>query len=205
MEIYNLSNLNFIYLNTPLEERVIRSLKIRDIIFLTGEIFICRDLAHRRIIDEYVLKNNRQSLPFNLNNAVIFHTGAIIREENFKFTPVCVGSTTSIKLESLEPTLIREFSLRGIIGKGGMGRETTLAMEKYGCVYFGTVGGAAALLTKGVKEVVENYWLTECGLTEAVWKLRVENFGPLFIDIDSHGRNIYLENEERIKALRSNT
>lgn len=203
MEISSLNKLNFIYLNTPLEERTIRSLKVRDIVFLTGEIFICRDLAHRKIIDEYILRNNEQNLPFNLNNAVIFHTGAIIKEENSKFTPICVGSTTSIKLESIEPILIKEFNLRGVIGKGGMGRETTLAMAKYGCIYFGTIGGAAALLTTGVKEVMENYWLAECGFTEAVWKLRVEKFGPLFIDIDSHGRNIYLENEERIKALRS--
>ncbi|MDI6785416.1 MAG: FumA C-terminus/TtdB family hydratase beta subunit [bacterium] len=198
-----MNNLNFINLNTPLEEEVVRNLKVRDIIFLTGEIFICRDLAHRKIIDEYILKNNKQKLPFDLNNAVIFHTGAIIKEENSKFIPICVGSTTSIKLESIEPTLIKEFSLKGIIGKGGMGKETTLAMQKHGCVYLGTIGGAAALLTEGVKEILENYWVEDCGLTEAVWKLRVENFGPLFVDIDSHGRNVYLENEEKIKISES--
>jgi len=193
-----LNNLNFIYLKTPLSEETVRRLKVRDIVFLTGEIFICRDLAHRKIMDEYLLKNKKQDLPFPLNNAVIFHTGAIIKEENLKFIPICVGSTTSIKLESIEPTFIKEFNLRGVIGKGGMGKETTKAMQRYGCVYFGTIGGAAALLTKGVKEVLANFWLAENGLTEAVWKLRIEDFGPLFIDIDSYGRNIYLENKERI-------
>jgi fumarate hydratase subunit beta len=191
-----------IKLNTPLSEENVRKLKVNDIVFLSGEIFICRDLAHRKIMEDFILKKKKDSLPFDLREGVIFHTGAIIKEEEGRFTPICVGSTTSIKLESIEPTLIREFRLRGVIGKGGMGKKTTKAMKEIGCVYLGTIGGAAALLSKGVKDILESFWVTECGITEAVWKLKIEDFGPLFVDIDSHGENIYLQREEKITALR---
>lgn len=200
MHAINSFRLKYIRLTTPLSLKKIRRLSMGDIVMLTGDIFICRDRAHRRIVNDYLGGKKSKDLPFSLKNQVIFHTGPIMRKRKGKWTAVLVGSTTSMKLESVEYLLIDNFKLRAIIGKGGMGRKTTAAMRRQGCIYLATVGGAAALLTKGVKKVMNKYWLEDFGVTEAVWHLKVKDFGPLIVGIDSHGRNLYEEN--KIKVLR---
>jgi fumarate hydratase subunit beta len=72
-------------------------------------------------------------------------------------------------------------------------------MRETGCVYLAAVGGAAALLSQGVKKVAGVFWLKENGEAEAVWQLQVKDFGPLIVAIDAHGKNLFTENENRIK------
>ncbi len=193
-----MEELNIVKLQTPLTAECVRQLKAGDIVTLDGDVFIFRDRPHRQVYD-YLQNGQQQQIPFDLTGQVIFHTGPIMEKTADGWKVVIVGSTTSIKLEALEPTIIRHYKTRGVIGKGGMGPDTTEAMKEVGCVYFAQVGGAAALLTEGVKEVVEVFWLEENSITEAVWHLKVKDFGPFIVAIDSHGRNLYIENENKVK------
>ena len=189
---------NIIKLKTPLTRGRISKLKAGDIVTLDGDVFIFRDRAHRKVYD-YLTNGQERKIPFDLTNQIIFHTGPIMKQTAGGWKAVAVGSTTSVKLEALEPAIIKHYKLRGIIGKGGMGQAATKAMKKNGCVYFAQVGGAAALLTEGVENVAEVFWLKENGVTEAVWHLKVKDFGPFIVAIDAHGRNLYIENENKVK------
>ena len=93
-------------------------------------------------------------------------------------------------MERFEPQIIRTYRVRMIIGKGGMGSNTTEAMKEVGSVYCAAVGGAGALLAKSVKKVKGVEW-KEFGIAEAVWLLEVERMGPLVVAIDAQGNSLY--------------
>src|SRR4029079_10068095 len=88
--------------------------------------------------------------------------------------------------------IIRDFGIRGVIGKGGMGDKTLQACRDYGCVYFEAVCGAAQVLAECVKKVRNVYFLKEFGSPEAIWELEVEHF-PAVVTMDSHGRSLHAE------------
>jgi fumarate hydratase subunit beta len=107
-------------------------------------------------------------------------------------------------MDQFEDEFIKNFKVRVVIGKGGMGKRTTDAMHKYGAVYGAFTGGAAVLAAKAIKNVRSVEWLPDLGMPEALWVFEVEEFGPLTIAIDSHGNNLFEEvsrkaEESRIK------
>ncbi len=185
-----------IKLRTPLGRETVSGLHAGDIATLDGEIFTLRDKAHKRVFDS--LQSGKE-IPFDLREQAIFHAGPIMRKTKHGWKVIVIGPTTSARLESFEPGLIKQFKIRAVIGKGGMGKETAEAMRETGCVYLAAVGGAAALLSQGVKKVAGVFWLKENGEAEAVWQLQVKDFGPLIVAIDAHGKNLFTENENRIK------
>jgi fumarate hydratase subunit beta len=172
---------------TPVSEEQIRKLKVNDIIYLTGTMVTARDEAHKRALDFY--KDNKQ-LPLNLDGLAVFHCGPIVKKENQKWTVVAAGPTTSARMESLQADFIKNFKVKIVIGKGGMGKKTVDAMKKYGAVYGAFTGGAAILAAKAIKQVTTVEWL-DLGMPEALWILQVENFGPLTVAIDTHGNNLF--------------
>ena len=172
---------------TPVSEEQIRKLKVNDTIYLTGTMVTARDEAHKRALDFY--KANKQ-LPLNLDGLAVFHCGPIVKKENQKWTVVAAGPTTSARMEPLQADFIKNFKVKIVIGKGGMGKKTVDAMKKYGAVYGAFTGGAAILAAKAIKQVTNVEWL-DLGMPEALWILQVENFGPLTVAIDTHGNNLF--------------
>jgi len=174
-------------LKTPISEEDVRKLKIDDVLYITGTIVTARDQAHRRALD---WAKEGKKLPIDLKGLAVFHCGPIVKKEGDKWIAVAAGPTTSTRMDIFEDEFIKNFGVRVVIGKGGMGKRTTEAMKKYGAVYGAFTGGAAALAAKAIKNVRAVEWY-DLGMPEALWIFEVEEFGPLSVAIDSHGNNIF--------------
>lgn len=176
-------------LKTPISEEDVRKLKVNDVLYVTGTIVTARDQAHRRALEFY---KEGKPLPANLEGLAVFHCGPVVSKEGDKWIAVAAGPTTSTRMDIFEDEFIKNFKVRVVIGKGGMGKKTTDAMAKYGAVYGAFTGGAAILAAKAIKSVRSVEWL-DLGTPEAMWIFEVEEFGPLAIAIDSHGNNIFMD------------
>ncbi|WEU40744.1 MAG: FumA C-terminus/TtdB family hydratase beta subunit [Candidatus Odinarchaeum yellowstonii] len=184
------------YLNTPLDERTVRALKIGDIVYLTGVIVTMRDKAHSRVVE---FQRRGIPLPVSIYSGVIYHCGPVVKKIDGGWEVVSCGPTTSHRMEEYESELISKYNIRMIIGKGGMGERTTETLNKIGAVYASFTGGAGVLAAQKIIGVEGVYWL-ELGVPEAIWCLKVKDFGPLIVTIDSNKNNIY--NRIQRKALR---
>ncbi|MCW4021680.1 MAG: FumA C-terminus/TtdB family hydratase beta subunit [Candidatus Bathyarchaeota archaeon] len=185
-------------LRTPISEEQIRKLTVNDTIYLTGTMVTARDEAHKRALD---LHKNNEQLPINLDGLAVFHCGPLVKKENQTWTVVAAGPTTSARMEPLQADFIKDFKVRLVIGKGGMGKKTVDAMKKYGAVYGAFTGGAAILAAKAIKQVKNVEWL-DLGMPEALWILQVEEFGPLTVAIDTHGNNLFEEVQNKAETKR---
>jgi len=188
-------------LKTPISEEEIRKLRVNDVLYITGTIVTARDQAHRRALEYF---KQGKCLPINLEGLAVFHCGPVVSKEGEKWIAVAAGPTTSTRMDIFEDEFVKNFKVRVVIGKGGMGKKTTDAMAKYGAVYGAFTGGAAILAAKAIKNVKSVEWL-DLGTPEALWIFEVEDFGPLAVAIDSHGNNLFLdiamkveENKQRI-------
>ncbi len=188
-------------IKTPISEETIRSLSIGDMLLLSGLVVTGRDRVHKYL---YKRKPDEINLPVDLDGLVLYHCGPIVRKHNEEFEIVSSGPTTSIRMEMYEPWLIKNYGIRGIIGKGGMGPETLEAMREAGCVYMHTISGAAAYLAKRIKKIIDVWNDEEFGMTEALWILEVEDF-PVIITMDSHGNSLHEQilkrSEERYRSI----
>ncbi|HXC25994.1 MAG TPA: FumA C-terminus/TtdB family hydratase beta subunit [Gemmatimonadaceae bacterium] len=185
-------------LHTPLNEADIRQLKLEDTVSIDGIIFGIRDATQIRIFDEGIAP------PADLTGSVCIHTAPGVRKlPNGKFEKICIGTTTSMRMDRFVPGLLEQYGVRAVVGKGGLLQGSVDAMAKIGGAYLAIVGGAAALETLQIEEIEEVWW--EDLMPECLWKFRVKDFGPLVVAIDSHGnslyRNIQERAAERIKAL----
>ena len=183
-------------IHLPMNREAVSGLLAGDIIYLSGTIFTARDKAHARAI-QYAKKN--RSLPVNLAGGVIFHSGPLVRDLGGGWEMVAIGPTTSSRMNSVEPELIRRFGIRAIIGKGGMDETVVNAMKQEKAVYLSMTGGCAASAAGSVKAISEVHWL-DLGLPEAIWVLEVERFGPLIVSIDSNGTNLYRDVSETVRS-----
>ena len=123
----------------------------------------------------------------------MYHCGPVMMPQadgTYKCT--AAGPTTSIREEPYQWQVIRDFGLRGVIGKGGMGPKTQAACKEYGCVYLHAIGGAAQVLAECVTKVRNVYFKEEFGSPEAIWELDVAAF-PAVVTIDAHGRSLHEE------------
>lgn len=180
-------------LTTPISEEQIRKLKVNDEVYVTGTIVTARDQAHKRALQFY---EEGKKLPINLEGLAVFHCGPIVKKEGDKWIAVAAGPTTSTRMDIFEDEFIKNFKVRVIIGKGGMGKRTTDAMQKYGAVYGAFTGGAAVLAAKAIKSVRTVEWF-DLGMPEALWIFEAEEFGPLTVAIDSHGNNLFEDVEKK--------
>ena len=181
---------------TPISEGEIRELKIGDRVFLTGTLVTARDAAHKRMM-EYITEG--RNLPFSLEGLVLYHCGPLVKRGD-GWIILAAGPTTSMRMEPFEAEVIRNLRVRLIIGKGGMGGGTLDAMRRHGAAYGILTGGAAVLAADRIVEVKSVEWL-DLGIPDAVWTLEVKRFGPIIVGMDSHGRSLYREAED--KALRN--
>jgi L(+)-tartrate dehydratase beta subunit len=187
-----------ITLQTPLTEQVIRNLKLEDTVYIDGRIYGIRDATQIRIFDEGIAP------PTDLTGAVCLHTAPGVKKlPNGKYEKICIGTTTSTRMNRFYPGLIKQYGVRAMIGKGGFLQDTVDAMKEYGGVYLAIVGGAAALETMQIEEIEQVWW--EDLMPECLWKFRVKAFGPLIVAIDAHGNSLYKDIKktaaERIAAM----
>ena len=174
-------------LKTPISEEDVRKLEVDDTIYITGTMITARDSAHRRALEFY---KEGKKLPLDLQGLAVFHCGPIVKRKDGKWRIVAAGPTTSTRMDIFEDKFIKNFKVRVVIGKGGMGKRTTEAMTKYGAVYGAFTGGAAVLAAKAVENVRSAEWY-DLGMPEAMWVLEVKDFGPLIVGIDAKGNSLY--------------
>jgi fumarate hydratase subunit beta len=175
-------------IKTPLTEEVITSLHAGDMVLLSGEVYTARDVAHRRLY-EALLKGDK--LPINLSQTVLFY--AAPTPAPHKKVIGSIGPTTSYRMDFFTPILI-ENGLRAMIGKGNRSPEVIEAIKKYKSVYFGAIGGIAALMSQCVKKV-ELIAYEDLG-PEAIRKLTVRDF-PLVVINDFQGNDLYLSAQQK--------
>ncbi|MGN6387338.1 MAG: FumA C-terminus/TtdB family hydratase beta subunit, partial [Verrucomicrobiota bacterium] len=167
-------------LSAPFTEEKIRALKVGDAVEISGIVYTGRDVVHK-----YLHEGGKLPPEVNLRDGIIYHCGpVVVKDENGEWKVTAAGPTTSIREEPYQWQVIRDFGVRAVIGKGGMGQKTLDACREYGCVYLHGVGGAAQVLAECIKKVRGVSFLKEFGSPEAIWELEVENF-PVVVTMDS--------------------
>lgn len=180
-------------LTTPIQNEELESLTIGDIIYLNGRLVTSRDDVHHRLIKQH------RKLPIDLKGQAIFHAGPIMQEiegQKGKYRVVSIGPTTSMRMEKYEKEFISQTGVKLIIGKGGMGPNTVEGCREHKAVHAVFPGGCAVLAANCVEEVEHVEWL-DLGMPEAIWVMRVKEFGPLIVSIDTKGNNLFEINKEQ--------
>jgi len=182
-------------LTTPIDEAAIRSLKVGDVVLISGLIYTGRDSVH-----SYLMKHEP---PVDLKGGVLYHCGPVILKDGDGWKMMAAGPTTSAREEPYQGEVIRRYGVRAVIGKGGMGAKTLEALRSAGAVYLSAIGGAAQFYARCV-EKVEGVSLSEFGVPEALWHLRVRDF-PCIVTMDSHGgslhKDVEVESGSRLKMM----
>jgi L(+)-tartrate dehydratase beta subunit len=170
-------------LTPPLAAAQVRALRVGDSAYLSGTIFGVRDATLIRIVDQ------GQAPPVDLRGAVLLHTAPNVRKVQGRYEALSVGTTTSGRMDRFTLPLLRDYGVRAIVGKGGLGADSVRAMAAHGGVYLTIVGGAAAWETTHIEAIEAVYW--EDLMPECLWQFRFRDLGPLLVSIDSHGESAY--------------
>ena len=171
---------------TPLSESDVRQLRVGDSVLLDGVIFGVRDGNLIRVFDKNVAP------PCDWKGAALLHTAPNVKKVGLgKYEPICVGTTTSMRMDRFTEGLLRDYGVRAILGKGGLSQKSADLMAKYGAVSLSVTGGAAALETLQIEEIEKVYW--EDLMPECIWQIRFRGLGPLTVGIDSHGGNLQFD------------
>jgi L(+)-tartrate dehydratase beta subunit len=185
----------------PITEAQARSLRAGDTVTLDGTLFGIRDATQIHMFDR------GRKTRFDLAGHAVIHTAPNVRkvETNAEFPagyqPVCIGTTTSDRMERFTRPLMQQCGVRLVIGKGGLREDSAAAFAELGGAYLAIVGGAAALETTWV-ERIEDVDLDDLN-PESLWKFRVKGFGPLLVGMDSHGGSLYTEARNTAQGRRA--
>ena len=179
-----------VVLEAPLTEEKVRSLKVGDVVLIQGDMYTGRDNVHA-----WLMKNPP---PVDLHGAVLYHCGPVMLKEGETWTVKAAGPTTSSREEPYQADVIRNYGVRAVVGKGGMGKKTLAALQECGAVYLNAIGGAAQYYARNVKSVADVH-LMEFGIPEAMWHLKVEGF-PAIVTMDAHGNSLHAEVEKATVA-----
>jgi fumarate hydratase class I len=175
-----------VVLRAPLTEEQVRALKVGDVVLISGEVYTGRDAVHA-----YLMKNPP---PVDLHGAVLYHCGPVMLKSGETWTVKAAGPTTSIREEPYQAHVIREYGVRAVIGKGGMGKKTLAALKECGAVYLNGIGGAAQYYARSIEKVL-GVNLMEFGVPEAMWHLQVNNFIAI-VTMDAHGNSLHADIEK---------
>jgi len=184
------------HFKTPVSEEKTRKLRVGDVLFISGTLLTARDSGHERAL-EYLREG--KPLPVDFSGMALYHVGPVVKKEGDKWRIISAGPTTSARLEMYEADFIEKTGVKIIIGKGGMGSKTAEACKRFGAVYAIFTGGAGALAAKAVEEVIKVEWL-DLGVPEALWVMKVREFGPLTVVIDSTGENFYEKMRKQVEG-----
>lgn len=172
----------------PMSAEDAKSLKLGEIITVSGLLFTGRSRLHIRAAEE----NIYPPIDYEKINC-FFHVGPVMRQTDEGWEVVSCEPTSSIRFERYGADVVKKFNLRTLIGKTTMGPGTAQALKEVGGVYLSKIGLSGNALRGQVKKVHEVHFLDELGKTEATWIYEVENFGPFFVAMDTNGRNYFEE------------
>jgi L(+)-tartrate dehydratase beta subunit len=192
-------------LATPITQDAARSLRVNDTVTLRGTLYGIRDATQIHMFD------HGRKTRFDLAGHAVIHTAPNVRKVQPSdahptgYAPLCVGTTTSDRMERFTRPLMSQYGVRLIIGKGGLREESLQAFAELGGAYLAIIGGTAALETTWI-EAIEDVDLDDLN-PESLWKFRVNGFGPLLVAMDSHGDSLYSRvndaaQQRRAEALR---
>ena len=190
---------------TPVSEEDVRKLRVDDTVTLQGTLFGIRDATQIHMFDR------GRRTRFDLSGHAVIHTAPNVRktEKDSKnpagYAPICIGTTTSDRMERFTRPLMQQYGVRIVIGKGGLRSDSLNAFSELGGAYLAIIGGTAALETTWI-ESIEDVDLDDLN-PESLWKFRVNGFGPLLVAMDSHGASLYARvndaaQQRRAEALR---
>ena len=175
-----------VVLQAPLTEEQVRSLKVGDMVLVSGRVFTGRDQVHAHLM--------KHDPPVDMRGSVLYHCGPVVVKEGDGWRVTAAGPTTSIREEPYQADVIKRYGVRAVIGKGGMGAKTLAALQEAGAVYLNGIGGAAQFYARTITGV-EGVSLMEFGTPEAMWHLTVKDF-PAIVTMDAHGNSLHREIEQ---------
>ena len=173
-------------LKTPLTEEQVRSLKVGDVVLISGRVYTGRDAVHAHLM--------KHEPPVDLNGSVLYHCGPVVAKTGDQWKVTAAGPTTSIREEPYQADIITRYGVRAVVGKGGMGAKTLAALKDAGAVYLNAVGGAAQFYARAIDRV-DGVSLLEFGTPEAMWHLQVTDF-PAIVTMDAHGNSLHKDIEQ---------
>jgi fumarate hydratase class I len=169
----------------PIDEATIRSLKVGDVVMISGMMYTGRDSVHAHLM--------KHDPPVDLRGQLIYHCGPVVLKDGDGWKMMAAGPTTSAREEPYQGEVIRRYGVRGVIGKGGMGAKTLQALEDCGAVYLTAIGGAAQFYARTVERIT-GVSLLDFGVPEAMWHLQVKDF-PAVVTMDAHGNSLHKDVE----------
>jgi fumarate hydratase class I len=174
-------------LSTPLDEATVRSLKVGDVVMISGPAFTGRDAVHHHLMSH--------EPPVDLRGSLLYHCGPVVRKgDDGSWSITAAGPTTSIREEPYQADIIGRYGIRAVMGKGGMGARTLAGLKQHGAVYLNAVGGAAQFYARCIPRV-DGVSLLELGTPEAMWHLQLEAF-PAIVTMDAHGNSLHRDVEQ---------
>lgn len=188
-------------LEMPVTEAQARSLRVGDTVTLEKTLFGIRDATLIAMFDK------GRTTRLDLKGHAVVHTAPNVKKVDPRptnssgYEPLCIGTTTSMRMERFTKPLMERDGVRLIVGKGGMGQATLDALREIGGAYLAVVGGAAALETTWI-EAIEDVDFDDLH-PESLWKFRIKGFGPLLVTMDSHGGSLHAQINAEAAARRA--
>jgi L(+)-tartrate dehydratase beta subunit len=188
-------------LTMPIAEAQVRALRVNDTVSLNGTLFGIRDATQIHMFDR------GRTTRFDLAGHAVVHTAPNVRKVEKSpahptgYAPVCIGTTTSDRMERFTRPLMQQNGVRLVVGKGGLREGSLKAFAELGGAYLALIGGTAALETTWV-EAIEDVDLDDLN-PESLWKFRVRGFGPLLVAMDSHGGSLYAAVDQAARGRRA--
>ena len=187
-------------LTMPISEDDARKLRVEDTVTLNGTLYGLRDATLIHMFDR------GRKARFDLRGHAAIHTAPNVKKVDKTpqhptgYAPVCIGTTTSDRMERFTRPLMQQYGVRVVIGKGGLRESSAEAFREFGGAYLAIIGGTAALETTWV-EAIEDVDMDDLN-PESLWKFRVRGFGPLVVAMDSHGGSLYAKVNQSARARR---
>jgi L(+)-tartrate dehydratase beta subunit len=185
----------------PITEAQARALHVEDTVSLNGTLYGIRDATQIHMFDR------GRTTRLDLRGHAVIHTAPNVKKVERSaahptgYAPLCIGTTTSERMERFTRPLMQQYGVRLIVGKGGLREASAAAFRELGGAYLAIIGGTAALETTWV-EAIEDVDLDDL-YPESLWKFRVKGFGPLIVAMDSHGGSLYERVRGAAKARRA--
>jgi L(+)-tartrate dehydratase beta subunit len=187
----------------PITEEQARTLRVNDTVTIEGALFGIRDANLIALFDK------GRTTRLDMRGHAAIHTAPNVKkvppspEHPTGYAPICVGTTTSARMERFTRPLMEQYGVRLVIGKGGLAKGSAEAFAQLGGAYLAIIGGTAALETTWI-EAIEDVDLDDLN-PESIWKFRVHGFGPLLVAMDSHGASLYEEVDREARSRRQKT
>ena len=185
----------------PISEAQARSLRVEDTVTLNGTLYGIRDATQIHMFDR------GRRTRFDLRGHAVIHTAPNVRKVEKSaahpagYAPLCIGTTTSERMERFTRPLMHQYGVRVVIGKGGLREQSAAAFGELGGAYLAIIGGTAALETTWIEQI-EEVDLDDLN-PESLWKFRIRGFGPLLVAMDSHGGSLYSRVRDAARGRRA--